>query len=67
MFRFVVAFLRPLSTIARELRTLRELYELELSERDPPIIRHTERPRKTDTEVSYMGVDEPTKRHWWNQ
>jgi hypothetical protein len=49
----------PFSVIARELTTLRELYELELSSRKPPIIRVTESPGD-DTEVMY-GV-EPKRR-----
>lgn len=51
--KLALALLRPLSAIARELRALRELYELELAQRDPPIVRHTEQPADTDTEVTY--------------
>jgi hypothetical protein len=46
----------PLGTIARELTILRELYEAELSAREHPIYRVTEKPRKDDTEVTYAGV-----------
>ena len=35
----------------------RELYELELSSRTPPIMRVTEKPRASDTEVSYMDEE----------
>jgi hypothetical protein len=55
--------LRPFGAIARELKTIRMLYELELSSRNPPIIRVTEKPNRKDTEVSYMGVDEKRQLH----
>jgi len=68
--------LAPFSVIAEELRIIRELYELELSERKDhlgnpaPIIRLTEMPSKTDTEISYMG-DTPKKpsvlEEWLNE
>jgi len=51
----------PFSTIAREMSILRELYETELAARNPPIIRITENPKKSDTEVSYMGDDDKPK------
>ena len=47
------AFLLPFQTIATELGILRQLYELELSARTPPIIRVTESPKKDDTLVMY--------------
>ena len=43
------------------MKILRELYEAELAERDPPIIRRTEKPRKSDTVVSYAGEEDRTK------
>lgn len=48
----------PFSQIAKELAIIREMYELELSSRNPPIIRVTEEPRRGDTEVSYTD-DKP--------
>lgn len=59
----LLAFFRPLRSIASELRIIRELYELDLQSRDNPIIRQTERPSKADTEVSYSGVTDRTPRH----
>jgi len=52
--------LAPFSSIASELRVLRELYELDLVNRPTPIVRITEKPSRNDTEVSYM--DEPQKK-----
>ncbi len=51
----------PLNAIVRELATLRELYELDLASRNPPIMRITEEPSKGDTEVTYMD-DPPRKK-----
>ena len=63
MLRALLAIFRPLYTIAKELTTIRELYELELSERyvpdqskHLPLIRITEKPKKGDVEVSYQGT-----------
>ena len=56
MLRTLLALFRPLTTIARELAIIRELWELELASRQPPIYRVTERPSKRDTEVTYSGV-----------
>lgn len=50
----------PFTSIASELRLLRELYELDLSSRSPAVIRITEAPKRTDTEVTYM--DDPPKK-----
>lgn len=61
MFRRLLGLLSPFHDIARELKILRELYEAELAERDPPIIRRTEKPRKSDTVVSYAGEEDRTK------
>jgi hypothetical protein len=60
MLRLLLALVRPLGQIARELRTIRELYELELQQRvvdgrPAPIYRLTEKPSGKDTEVSYAG------------
>lgn len=57
MFDSLRQLLFPFSVIAKELTTLRELYELELSHHTPPIIRVTEKPSVSDTEVSYAGED----------
>jgi len=58
------AFFLPFTVIAtalqelsREIRILRELYELELSSRSPSIIRVTEFPRADDTLVIYGDPD----------
>ena len=66
MLRTLLALFRPLSTIARELSIIRELYEMDLASRDQPIFRVTERPSKHDTEVSYTGVrdDRPKYKRW---
>jgi hypothetical protein len=61
VFRRLLGLLSPFHDIARELKILRELYEAELAERDPPIIRRTEKPRKSDTVVSYVGEEDRTK------
>jgi hypothetical protein len=58
MFEAVLETLLPLKAIAKELRTLRVLYELELSSRDKPLIRVTEKPKRSDTEISYAGEEE---------
>ena len=62
MLRALLAIFRPLHIIAKELTTIRELYELELSERyvpdqskHLPLIRITEKPKKGDVEVTYQG------------
>jgi hypothetical protein len=57
VFKSLKELLFPFSVIAKELTTLRELYELELSSRTPPIRRITEKPKASDTEVSYMDDD----------
>ena len=59
--RTAFALLRPFRTIARELTRLRELYELELACRTPPIMLVTEEPGRSDTEVSYSGVRDERK------
>jgi len=61
MFKALKQLLFPFSVIAQELTTLRELYELELSSRTPPIIRITEKPKASDTEVSYADGDNKKK------
>jgi hypothetical protein len=50
-----------LSVIADEISILRELYEMELAARQPPIWRVTESPGPSDTEVLYSS-DPPPKR-----
>ncbi len=68
--RLLLAILRPLralSVIADELRTLRQLKELELAHRDEPeraLFRVTERPKEEDTEVSYADVSKGDMRRW---
>jgi len=51
-------WLNPLATIAHELSILRELYEMDLASRTPPLIRITETPGRSDTTVSYGEEDE---------
>ena len=60
MWQRLLDLVAPFGQIAQELRILRELYELDLSSRTPPIIRVTETPRKDDTTVSY-GTGEETE------
>jgi len=62
MLKALLAVFRPLYTIARELTTIRELYEMELRERvvypnalPLPIMRITSKPKKGDVEVTYQG------------
>lgn len=52
------AMLHPFGMIARELSIIRELYEIDLASRNPPVRRVTEEPSRYDTEVSYAGVEE---------
>jgi len=68
MIRRLIRFLFPIRGIALELKGIheelsivRELYELELAARKPPIWRITESPSKGDTEVFYTG-EEPSKK-----
>ena len=53
MWKKLMDLVAPFASMAQELRIIRELYELELSQRPFPIIRITERAKRTDTEVSY--------------
>lgn len=63
MIRALLAIFRPLHVIAKELTTIRELYELELANRyvnmkdavPVPLMRITEKPKKGDVEVTYQG------------
>ena len=63
MIKRLLFILRPFGVIARELTILRELYELELNSRTPPIYRQTEKPSQRDTEVTYSGVDDERPKH----
>jgi hypothetical protein len=51
MLTKLLDILLPLKSIAQELRHIRQLYELELSERTPPIILPSQAPSRYDTEV----------------
>ena len=69
MLKALLAIFRPLHVIARELTTIRELYELELSDRyvpdqskHLPLTRITEKPKKGDVEISYQG--DTTGQRW---
>lgn len=53
MIKWLKSVFIPFSVIATELRIIRELYELELQSRNPPIIRVTESPSRSDTEVTF--------------
>lgn len=53
----ILDYLAPFQAIAKELKTIRELYELELASRERPVIRVTEEPSKHDTEVFYGDED----------
>ena len=66
MLRTLLALMRPLHSIARELRIIRELYELWLWQQDPPIYRVTEKPHQSDTEVTYSGLDTAPKKKFKN-
>jgi len=64
MLKALLAIFRPLHTIAKELTIIRELYEMELLERQihtgkewvpAPLTRITEKPKKGDVEVTYQG------------
>jgi hypothetical protein len=46
------ALILPFTSIAEEIKILRELYELDLASRKPPIYRVTESPGD-DTEISF--------------
>lgn len=59
--RWLSDLFTPFAVIASELRIIRTLYELELMEREKPIIRITEAPSDKDTEVTYAD-DAPTKK-----
>lgn len=67
MLRILLALVRPLAQIAKELRVIRELYEMELESRQPPIYRVTEKPSKHNTEISYTGVrdERPIYKRWF--
>jgi hypothetical protein len=52
LLRMLRLIFSPMREIARELKIIRELYEAELAEREPPIRRITEEPNpRFDTEV----------------
>jgi hypothetical protein len=53
MWNRVIEAFFPLTTIAKELTAIRELYELDLGSRRPPVYRVTETPGKSDTSVTY--------------
>lgn len=63
MFKVLLALFRPLHEIAKDLRILRELYELDLGSRNPPLYRVTEKPSKHDTEV----VEDVDMRPLWKR
>lgn len=54
MIKAMLAFVRPLHTIAKELTILRQLYQSYLEEKHG-IVLETAAPHKDDTAVSYSG------------
>lgn len=58
MWNKLLSIFSPFSLIAKELSIIRELYELDLASRRPPIYRFTESPGKRDTEVTYTMDEE---------
>lgn len=52
MLKGIIRFMIPLRTVAKELTTIRELFELYLSEVHG-VVRITEDPHKWDTEITY--------------
>ena len=60
MWKKFVDLLSPFTVIARELTKIASLYEADLAARTPSIVLVTEKPGKSDTEVTYMG-EEPKK------
>ena len=60
MWLKLMRLIAPFSQISRDLAIIRELYELELASRNPPLIRVTEQPKRGDTEVMYTE-DTPKK------
>jgi hypothetical protein len=70
MLRELLAYLAPFKVIADELSKIRQLYEAELAQRENPVYLVTEKPRESDTEVTYMGDEEEKPKvgfGWWNQ
>lgn len=66
MIRTLLSLLRPIVTISKELRIIRELYEADCASRN--IYRITEPSNVRNTEVSYAGViDETPKYKRWIQ
>ncbi len=67
LLRLIRAIFSPMKLIAAELRIIRELYELELESRNPPIMRVTETPNpRFDTEI-FMPGDEADNRPAWRK
>jgi hypothetical protein len=66
LLRMLRLVFSPFKEIAKELKIIRELYEAELSERQPPIIRLTEAPNpRFDTEV--FGMDGESEKPAWRR
>jgi hypothetical protein len=66
LLRMLRLIFSPMREIARELKIIRELYEAELAERTPRIVRITEAPNpRLDTEVMIPGdLERPEWRRW---
>lgn len=56
MLKRLANLITPFSIIAKELTIIRELYEADLDNRK--IYRVTEKPGKSDTEITFVGEDE---------
>ena len=74
MFKLLISLLRPLPEIAKQLRRIADLYELELAERvihaeslPAPIRLFTEKPSDADTEVTYSSDAEITEKPWYKR
>lgn len=69
MLQQLLEFLAPFTSIARDLKRIADLYELELGAREHPVYLVTETPRKNDTEVTYSGDEEikPKFKGWFNE
>lgn len=53
---------RPLYSISRDLHRLTDLYELELASRNPPIVKYTESPSDSDTQITYGEEVDPVEK-----
>jgi predicted SnoaL-like aldol condensation-catalyzing enzyme len=59
VFKLLRLLLTPLPELVKDIRIIRELYEADLAERH--IHRQTEKPKTSDTSVSYSGFDSESR------